>query len=314
MIRFLTENWGAKLISLVLAVGLWYYAVGEEGIEVNRTIPVEIKLESERMSIVGKPTRVVLATLEAPRSLLPNLASEELKAEHVIKKVETPGDYSFRLEPREIRLPSEKIRVVRIEPEVIQVKIDEIIVQKLEIEPAFLGEPAFGYQLDTAKVQLDPTSVLVEGPKSPLEKMGKIKTQSIDVVGRVRSFRKTVRLAEEPGLKILSESLVDVYVPIQEAVGEKAFENIPIKVLGSAASFNRVLLESTQINLILRGPPKVLEALQSKDILAYVEISNLEEGAHELPLQTVLPESTFLKENPPRVKVAIQKKGSLPPA
>lgn len=310
MIQFFTRNWPTKIVSLILAVGLWYYAVGEEKVEVTRTIPIELKLEQEKLSVVGKPTRVVLVTLQAPRSLLANLASEELKAEHHIKTVEGPGDYSFRLEPREIRLPSEKIRVVRIEPEVIQVKIDEMIVQKLEIEPAFLGEPAFGYQLDPGKVQLDPSAVLAEGPKSQLEKMGKIKTQPIDVVGRVRSFRKTVRLAEEHGLKLISESLVDAYVPIQEAVAEKTFENIPVKILGTVGSLGPIFIEPAQVNLTLRGASKDLETMQSKNILAYVEVSDVGEGTHSVPLQTFLPDSVFLKENPPVVKLTIQKKGA----
>jgi YbbR domain-containing protein len=310
LIQFLTRNWATKLVSLVLAVGLWYYAVGEERVEVTRTIPVELKMEKEKLSVVGKPVRLVLVTLQAPRSLLANLASEELKAEHPIKKVEGPGDYSFRLEPREIRLPSDKIRVVRIEPEVIQVKIDEMIVQKLEIEPVFLGEPAFGYRIDLERVQLDPTSVLVEAPKSQLENLGKIRTQPIDVVGRVRSFRKTVRLAEEPGMKLLSESLVDAYVPLEEALAEKTFENIPVKVLGSADSFSRLAVESAEVNLVLQGSPKTLEGLQSGDLLAYVEISGLEEGTHNIPLKTILPEGTFLKETPPTAKVTIQRKGA----
>ena len=77
MIKFLMENWVAKLVSFVLAVGLWYYAVGEEGIEVTRTIPLEIKLEHEKLSVVGSPKRFILATLKAPRSLLANLTSDE---------------------------------------------------------------------------------------------------------------------------------------------------------------------------------------------------------------------------------------------
>ncbi len=309
MIQFFTRNWPAKIVSLVLAVGLWYYAVGEEKVEVTRTIPVELKLEQEKLSVVGKPTRVVLVTLQAPRSLLANLASEELKAEHHIKTVEGPGDYSFRLEPREIRLPSEQIRVVKIEPEVIQVKIDEMIVQKLAIEPTFLGEPAFGYQLDSGKVQLDPSTVLVEGPKSQFEKTAKIKTQPIDVVGRVRSFRKTVRLAEEPGFRLVSESLVDAYIPIQEVVAEKTFENIPVKILGKPSSLSHISVEPAQVNLALQGPSKDLEAVKDKNILAYVEISDLAEGTHDVPLQTLLPDSVFLKGNPPVVKLTIQKKG-----
>ena len=310
MTHWLTKNWGAKLISLILAVGLWYYAVGEEGIEVTRTIPIEIKVEKEKMSIVGKPTRLVMVTLQAPRSLLTNLASEELKAEHVIRKVENPGDYSFRLEPGEIRLPSEKVRVLRIEPEVIQVKIDEMIVQKLEVDPVFLGEPAFGYRVDRDNLQLDPQSVLVEGPKSQLEKMAKIKTQLIDVVGRVRSFRKTIRLSEEPGLKVLSELWIDAYIPIQETLSEKTFEKIPVKSLGVPGSLSRISVEPLTVTFTLKGPSKSLETLEGKDILVYVEISELPDGTHEIPLQISLPEAISLKESLAPVKVTIQRRGA----
>lgn len=310
MVNWLVKNWSAKLVSLILAVGLWYYAVGEEGVEVTRTIPIEIKIEQENMSIVGKTTRVVVATLQAPRALLANLASGDLRAEHVIKKVERPGEYSFRVEPSEIQLPSEKIRVVRVEPEVIVVKIDEMIVQKRGIEPVFRGEPAFGYRLDLKKVQLDPISVLVEGPKSQLEKVGKIKTQPIDVVGRLRSFRKTIRLAEEPGLKLLSESLVDVYVPIEEAVSEKTFKDVPIKVLSVAGNSHSVSISPTQLEIILRGAAKNLNEVKKEDILIYAEVSELSEGTHEVPLKILLPESTVLKENLKPVQVTVQREGA----
>lgn len=311
MTHWLTENWGAKLVSLILAVGLWYYAVGEENIEVTRTVPLEIKLEDEKMSIVGNPTRVVLVTLAAPRSLLANLTSETLKAEHRVKKVENPGDYSFRLEPREIRLPSEKIRVVRIEPEVIQVRVDEVIVQKFEVEPVFLGEPAFGYQLESAEVQLDPNAVLVEGPKSQLEKFSKIKTQPIDLVGRSRSFRKTVRLVQDPGVKILTEALVDAYIPIREVGGERTLEGVPVRVLGNAGSFSRISVNPDHVTLALRGSTQDLETLEVKDVLAYVEISDLSEGTHELPLRTVLPPGISVKGEPPSIKVTLQRKAVL---
>lgn len=307
---WLVKNWAAKLVSLILAVGLWYYAVGEEGVEVTRTIPIEIKLEQQNMSIVGKSTRLLVATLQAPRALLANLASGDLKAEHVIKKLDSPGEYSFRVEPREIQLPSEKIRVVRLEPEVIVVKIDEMIVQKRGIEPVFRGEPAFGFRLDIKKVQLDPLSVLVEGPKSQLEKVGKIKTQPVDIVGRLRSFRKTVRLAEEPGLKFLSEAFVDVYVPIEESVSEKIFEEIPVKILSKTRGLAQISVSPDKLDLVLRGSSKNLEGIKASDILIYAEVSELSEGTHEIPLQAILPESTALKESLQPVKVTLQRKNA----
>ena len=46
MKHWLGRNWGLKIISLVLAIGTWYYAVGEENIEVVRVIPIKIQMSS----------------------------------------------------------------------------------------------------------------------------------------------------------------------------------------------------------------------------------------------------------------------------
>ena len=82
MIQWLTRDWGLKLISLLLAVGLWYYAVGEESIEVTRVVPLEIKITNPQMSILETSTRLVQVTLTAPRALLSDLASAEIRAVH----------------------------------------------------------------------------------------------------------------------------------------------------------------------------------------------------------------------------------------
>jgi len=185
-----------------------------------------------------------------------------------------------------------------------------MIVQKREVGPVFLGEPAFGYHLDQDNIQLDPRAVLVEGPKSQLEKVEKIKTQPIDVVGRTRSFRKTVRLAEEPGLKVLSESWIDAYIPIQETLSEKTFANVPVKLLGTVGSFSRISVEPSTVSFIVKGSSQRLETLESKDVLVYVEISELSDGTHEVPLRTLLPEATSLKEALAPAKITLQRKSA----
>ena len=57
MLKWLTHDWGLKLISFILAVGLWYYAVGEESVEVERTIPLEIEVMNEQMSVLDSSVR-----------------------------------------------------------------------------------------------------------------------------------------------------------------------------------------------------------------------------------------------------------------
>ena len=130
--NWITKDWGIKLVSLVLAIGLWYYAVGEESVEIKRIVPLEITVKNPQMSILKSSVRNVWVTLSAPRHLLSEITDKELRAVHEIgADISSAGEYSFKLLGGEIKLPTPQARVVRIVPETIHVTLDELIVQKL---------------------------------------------------------------------------------------------------------------------------------------------------------------------------------------
>jgi len=308
MMKWLSHNLGLKIISLVLAIGTWYYAVGEENIEVTRVIPLKIQLASAQMTVSEISAKDVQVTLSAPRVLIVNLASQDIQAVHKIgPEIKTAGEYSFRLEPTEISLPSFQIRVVRIVPEVMTVKLDELIVQKLEIQPDFVGEPAIGYKLLTDDLRMDPNAILAQGPKGVLGQMKSAKTESIDLVGRIRSFYRTVQVKLPPNVKSMSESLVNVYIPIREEFGEKEFKDVPVRILRSPAASGVVDLSPDKVALVLKGSKIHLEKLVPATLLAYVDLADLTKGDYELPLQVILPENVGFKDKEPiKIKVAIR--------
>ncbi|MFA7254641.1 MAG: hypothetical protein WC133_00885 [Candidatus Omnitrophota bacterium] len=308
MRNWLVHNWGLKIISLVLAVGTWYYAVGEENIEVMRVIPLKIQMSSTEMTVSEISTKVVQVTLSAPRALIVNLASQDIQAVHKIgPEIKTAGEYSFRLEPAEINVPSFQIRVIKIVPEIMTVKLDEVIVQKLEIEPDFVGEPAVGYKLLGEDLRMDPNAILTKGPKGVLEKMKSAKTAPIDLVGRIRSFYRTVEVKLPPGVKPMSESLVNVYIPIREEFGEKELKDVPVRILRSPAASGVADLNPDKVTLVLKGSKLSLEKLTPETLLAYVDLADLKKGDYDLELQVVLPEAVSLKDKEPiKIKTAIR--------
>lgn len=310
MIQWLTKDPGLKIISLILAIGLWYYALGEEGIEVTRAIPLNIELKSEQMSILKKSAQSVNVTMVAPRSSLSQMTLEVITARHIIgPDVKTAGEYSFRLQPGEIKLPSPYIRVTQIAPEVVRVTLDELILKKLEIRADFSGDPAFGYKVNKEELQLDPNAIMLEGPKGELEKLDYVQTQPIDLVGRIRSFRRTVGLNHPSNVRPLGEALVDVFVPIQEEFEEKTLENVSVKILRDPDSQRLVELNPPIITFTVKGSKRLLEKLAPENTMAYLDTSRLEPGEHDLPVEVVLPEGVSLK-NPEtvRVHVSINKK------
>ncbi len=306
--QWLTRNWGLKIISLVLAIGTWYYAVGEENIEITRVIPLKIQMSNTQMTVSEISTKVVEVTLSAPRALIVNLASQDIQAVHKIgPETKAAGEYSFRLEPSEIRLPSFQIRVTKIVPEVLTVKLDELVVQKLEIQPDFVGEPAIGYKLLADEVRMDPNAILTQGPKGVLEQMKFAQTEPIDLVGRIRSFYRSVAVKLPSGVKPMSESLVNVYIPVREEFSETEFKDVPVRILKVPAASGVVDLDPDKVTLMLKGSKLYLEKLTSETLLAYVDLADLKKGDYELPLQVVLPENVSLKDKEPiKIKVTIR--------
>lgn len=308
MMAWLSRDWGLKLVSLILAIGLWYYAVGEEGIEVPRIVPLEINVLNPQMSMLRSSTKAVQVTFVVPRGLLSDFASEDIVARHTIdRSADKAGDYSFRLEPSEIEVKTPQVRILKIEPQSVHVTLDELIVKKMEIKAQFIGEPAFGYNLKAADIELNPNAVLVEGPKGQLEKLDAINTERINLVGRTRSFRQTVTLDLPATIKLIGEPLIDIYIPILEESDERKFENIPVRIMRPAGGYEKVDLEPPVINFVLKGSKKLLESIAAEKLFVYVNIASLDPGQYDLPVEFFLPEGVAVKGDPIMIRTSIRR-------
>lgn len=304
-----TEHWGLKIVSLLLAIGFWFYAQGEEMVQVTRTIPFHIGLEAKgrRLGISKRSHDSIYIRLEAPRGLLSVLSSGDISASHMITGVEKAGEYSFRVLPGDVKIPSSAVRVTSIYPETVTVMVDETITKKLPIEVNFMGEPAFGYKVLKDKVELDPNAVLADGPKEKLDAIESIKTEPIELVGRTRSFRKIARLEINPDVHVTSESVIDIFIPIREEYTEHDYADVQVKPLGLPADGLYVVLDTPVISFVLKGPKSELERLAANGVLAYVDVNRLKRGSYDLPATFILPDTVSLKMDPPAVKLRVEK-------
>lgn len=303
----LTENWGLKFVSLLLAIGFWFYAAGKEIVEVTRTIPLKFELDKRELSIATSSVHAISVRLRAPRALLSVVSAGDVAAFHRISGITQAGDYSFRVIPSDFKLPSDNIRVVGIYPEIVNVKIDETIVKKLSVQPQFVGDPAYGYKIIKDKVEINPNAILVEGSKAKLNGMDSIKTESIELVGRTQTFRKLVRIVLDSDLRPASDTIIDVMVPIREEFTDQKFTDVMVKPLGVPAKHFYVDVETEKVSFELKGPMAELEKLSRGEVFVYVEVTGLDKGAHEIPARFVLPDSVSLKGNPPNIKLDIKK-------
>jgi len=306
-LKGLTDNLGLKLVALLLAIGFWFYVVGEESIEIARTVPLKIQTPNEKISIVKSSASFLEVTFQAPRHMLSVISSSNIWADHEVSEAQRSGDYSFNVSARDIALPSPEIRIVKIFPSFVTVTLDEVIIKKLPIKVDLVGEPAYGYRVDKESIELNPNAVMVEGPKAILEKMDAINTEPVQLVGRIRSFNRKVQVREVSEVKPLGDGLTEIQIPVKAEFAEKELEDLPVKPLGIPSTGYYVKLASNSVSVVLKGPRALLDQLELKDILAFVDVDDFKAGAHEVPVQFILPPDLALKDDPPIVLIQVTK-------
>jgi len=292
-------------ISLVLAIWLWVFIMGEESVEVTKKVVLDIKTP-EAVTVVKNAQQTITVVLSVPRNLLALLDAQPISVSYDIEDVDTVGNYSFYLKEQDVKRPSQVIRVQQIIPERITISLDHVVSKRLPIVADLVNEPATGFTVNSEAIQVDPNAVLVSGAQSLLEEKSVVYTKPIDIIGRIRSFRKKVILAEDPSFSIENKGLIDVFVPINEEFAQKKCDDVPIKVL-TASDKNYVATITPQtISLTLKGPRQAIDVIVEDEILSYIDVVQLETGTYKLPLQITLPTGVSLSDDVPVVEVTIR--------
>lgn len=305
-INWLTDNLGLKVVSLVLAVIIWFYAAGEGLEQITLRVPLQIEPPKQDVTVVKGAQQTLRVVFLAPRNLINILSSKEITAYHKIEPGVKLGEYSFKVSPEDFHLPPGDIRIQEIYPPVQSIILDEVVYKRLKVKPNVQGEPAVGFSLNESEILVDPNAVLIQGPRSKLEKIDTIETEAIDVVGRIRSFRRKVKLAFTSDIRPVSTESVDIYVPLIEQFSSKSFENIPVRVLGVPEKTLSIYLDPTKVTMNLKGPLRLLEGLKPENIMAYVEVTGLKKGNYDLPLKVYFPADISLKGESPIIHVIIE--------
>ncbi|MBN1493611.1 MAG: hypothetical protein JW938_05630 [Candidatus Omnitrophica bacterium] len=291
-------------LSFILAVGLWAYISGEESIEVTQNVVLQV-VTPEGFTVVNKSDNVVTVILTVPRNIMSVLENQPVYVTHSIFDIEEAGRFSFDLKAQDVKRPSALVKVKQIIPERIAVTVDKVINKRLPIVAQLINEPAAGYKVDKDGLQIDPNAVLVSGAQTVLDRTDFIRTEPIDTIGRIRSFRKKVALEESQDYEIMNPGLIDVFIPLFEAFAQKEFKDIPIRLLKNPKQKYDVLVTPDKVTFSLRGPGKVVETLDASKVLAYIDVVQLEAGKYKLPLQLNLPAGVALTETVPVIEVII---------
>jgi YbbR domain-containing protein len=215
--RVFVQNFWLKLVSLLLAIGLWVLVSRSPVVEVVMKVPIEFRRVPENLEIDSASFTEAQIRIRGPERLVNRLRAADVSA-HVDLAAVKPGTRTFDLTSN-VSLPY-GLDVVQVNPTEFQLSFDDRMVRTVEVHPRVTGTFAQGLQI--AHITADPATVTITGPRRRVENVEAATTDPIDASGTMdRGSFVTQVYVPEPLIHVVHPVPIRVTVIMERAGEEK---------------------------------------------------------------------------------------------
>lgn len=179
--KYVLKNLAFKLVSLAIAILLWWSVGRDQPIEIPMTVPVEFQNAPPNLEINSEYPFQARLTLRGPQGLLQRLNPSEV---HAILDLQGagPGERTFELSRKAVRVPR-NISVVQIVPGQFHISFDLSTARTVAVQPRVIGTLLSGYGITT--VTATPSTVTIVGPERRVQAIQTAMTDPVDATGVV---------------------------------------------------------------------------------------------------------------------------------
>jgi len=188
------KDWVLRMISLGLAIILWYFVGGEDIVNKNVMVPVEVINLPRDLVISNQFKKEIEVSVSGPRSLVLDMGKGSISRQIDLEKA-TPGTMVLENSNDVIAVPR-GVKVLRIQPKSVILSLDKLIQKQFPVNPVTSGELAADYILKN--IRMEPDSISITGPQTVLEKFEVLRTKVIDIQGLKKSSEIQVPLELDP--------------------------------------------------------------------------------------------------------------------
>jgi len=212
--RYVLHNFGLKLLSLLLATGLWFMiARDEQPAEVAIHAPIVFQHVPEQLEISSESIPEAQIRVRGPERMIRQLKTNDVQAEIDLAGTAS-GERTFDLTSHQVRHPRE-IEVVQIVPSQLHLGFDTRATREVEIRPRVTGNFATGEQI--VKVESDPARIIITGPRHHVERIDAATTDPIDATGTLGTSVFTTNVyVPDPLVQVERARSIRVTVVVQK--------------------------------------------------------------------------------------------------
>lgn len=280
-----TDNFGLKLVSLVLGFSLWYIVAGGRAAELVLPVPLEFRNLPDGMEVIEESVQQVDIRLRGSSEIARRLTPQEIQASVDLSGAES-GELTFYLSPENVVVPF-GVRVVRVTPASVNLQVDRTDSKRVHVVPRVVGAPASGFEL--ANIWLGSAEIEIMGPASRLADLEKITTQPISVEGLREPFTQTVQvMLDDLYVRPVEAKGIEVTLDVREERIRKRIRDVAITGYPPSVTTR---ISPASVRVEVEGPRSLVEPLVEDDLELRVMVEDLEPGVHQLT-----PTPVFLRE------------------
>lgn len=202
-----------------------------------------------------------------------------------------------------IDISGREVPDLTVKPDTVKVTVSVVPTYTVPVEVKIEGEPPPGYII--RNISVDPPEVSVKGEPALVEGLRSVATAPVDVGNARSSISIRVNLELPEGVFLAEPVFPMVNIKIENTNEEETFFDLPVKVKGEAQG-SKVEIFPDKVDLTLEGSEQKLAQVKGDQLALFVDVSDLEVGEHQVPLQGNIPDGVRIKE-PMKILVKVSK-------
>jgi YbbR domain-containing protein len=289
IIRVLTRNIGAKIVSLLFAFLLWLHVTAQQGENQSFRIPLVISGIPDSLTIVNEVPEYVEVTIRGPRSNLLKLRLfGRLEAEVDLSKA-VRGRNTIPLSAAVLNLPEQiDPRAVTVDrPKLLVLNFEKVITRSVPVRLAYRGKIPDDVIIEGSPVII-PSRVKITGASSVVSGIEVISTREIDVRGRRGEFSEEVELVlGGRDVRVLPDKvLVEMFIH-KRAI--RTLANIPPTMLQDDESLELEYAPRV-VSLTIEGPEDIIKEITTDDVSVILDLTGKKAGTYIVEPEVIVPE------------------------
>lgn len=297
------ENLLARIISLLVACGLWVYVMSDQNPIMERSVEVRLQQANlpNNMMVFNVPDRVMVK-IRGSRTKVSDNVENHLTASLNLKNV-TEGQQSL---PVRVSFPDGE--VVSVTPEEVSVYVDTVSEKQVPVVTREVGTSASDSIIGHSVIT--PSEVTLRGATHRIDKVNKV-VAPVDVTDRQGSFQAESDLVavSDDGYDIPNMRIIPERVMVQATMVKQLLSvDVPVKLVMSGTLPQGAVVTKTEIvpkTIRVTAPPSLLKDLKAVNTKP-VDVTVLN-GSTAIAAELELPDNVIPEVRSVQIMLSVER-------